>query len=87
MATEVMQEMQEGIDRWEGGLKATGGAIVPEKSWVYPIDFNFDNEGKWEYKNKEEIGAQFSVKDHKGEKIKPSGSKMHTGSISGTRRK
>jgi hypothetical protein len=86
-ATEVMQEMQEGIDRWEGGLKATGGAIVPEKSWVYPIDFNFDNEGKWEYKNKEEIGAQFSVKDHKGEKIKPSGSKMHTGSISGTRRK
>jgi hypothetical protein len=51
-ATEVMQEMQEGIDRWEGGLKATGGAIVPEKSWVYPIDFKFDNEGKWEYKKK-----------------------------------
>jgi hypothetical protein len=50
---EVMQEMQEGTDRWEGGLKTTGRAIVPEKSWVYPIDFKFDKEGRWEYKSKE----------------------------------
>ena len=34
--------MQEAINRWEGGLKTTGGAIVPSKSWVYPIDFKFD---------------------------------------------
>ncbi len=34
---EVMEKMQDSINRWEGGLKATGGAIVPQKSFVYPI--------------------------------------------------
>ena len=60
---DIMIDMQEGIDRWEGGLRTTGGAIVPEKSWVYPIDFTFDTTGKWKYKSVEEIGAQFSVRD------------------------
>ena len=60
---EIGTAMQEAIDRWEGGLKATGGAILPNKSWVYPIDFNFDNDGKAEYKTPEEIGHQFSVLD------------------------
>ena len=48
-------KMQEAINRWEGGLKTTGGAIVPTKSWVYPIGFSFDNNGKWKYKSTEEI--------------------------------
>ena len=30
-ADEIMSNMQESIDRWEGGLRTTGGAIVPEK--------------------------------------------------------
>ena len=47
--------------RWEGGLKATGGALVPEKSFVYPIDFKFDNSGKVWYKSVEEINAHFEV--------------------------
>ena len=29
--------MQNVLDRWEGGLKTTGGALVPSKSWVFPI--------------------------------------------------
>jgi hypothetical protein len=29
----VMQEMKQVSDHWEGGLKATGGALVPEKSY------------------------------------------------------
>ena len=33
----VMTNMQENINRWEGGIKLSGGAIVPHKSWVYPI--------------------------------------------------
>ena len=32
LSEEVMQNMQGGIDRWEGGLKLTGGAIIPKKS-------------------------------------------------------
>ena len=55
--------MQEAINRWEGGLKTTGGAIVPSKSWVYPIDFKFDSKGKPEYKSMEEIEQTYSVLD------------------------
>ena len=62
-ADEIMEDMQEAIHIWEGGLKATGGAIVPSKSWVYPIDFEFDNNGKWGYKSAEDIGFNFVVKD------------------------
>ena len=62
---EVMEAMQSAIQRWEGGLKMTGGAIVPEKSWIYPIDFKFDEQGRWSYKSTEEIDFQFTVKDHK----------------------
>ena len=72
----IMENMQQGIDRWEGGLKLTGGAIVPEKSWIYPIAFDFDNAGKWKYKKVETIDHIFSVQDHTGqrrilEKIEP----------------
>ena len=47
---EIMSNMQDSIDCWEGGLRTIGGAIVPEKSWVYPVDFKFDGSGRWTYK-------------------------------------
>ena len=59
----IMTAMQTSIDRWEGGLKSSGGAIVPHKSWVYPISFKFDDTGLWEYKSIEEIGSTFTVRD------------------------
>jgi hypothetical protein len=31
--------MQHMLDHWEGGLRATGGALVTEKSYWYTIDF------------------------------------------------
>ena len=61
---EAVERMQEAIHRWEGGLKATGGAIQPDKSWVYPIGFKFDASGKWEYDNEVNEKFQFQVKDH-----------------------
>jgi hypothetical protein len=36
---EVKSKLQEAVDRWEGVLSATGGAIVPEKTYWYLIDF------------------------------------------------
>ena len=60
---ETMEKMQEAIQAWEGGLKATGGAIVPAKSWVYPIDFKFNQKGEWSYKSLEDIDTQFEVQD------------------------
>lgn len=62
---EVMTEMQRAIDRWEGGLKATGGAIRPDKSWVFPISFKFNQMGQWEYCSLDDIDFTFSVKDCK----------------------
>ena len=38
---DVMREMQVVVDRWEGGLRATGGALVPSKSYWYMIDFKW----------------------------------------------
>ena len=41
--------MQRGINSWEGGIKATGGAIRPDKSFVYPISFDWDEHGAYEF--------------------------------------
>jgi hypothetical protein len=61
---ETLDKMQDAINRWEGGLKATGGTILPQKSFVYPIIFDFDQSGKWSYRKVEEVDHQFSVSDH-----------------------
>ena len=39
---EAYDRMQEAIDRWEGRLKATGGALRPDTSFVYPIILTWD---------------------------------------------
>jgi hypothetical protein len=65
-ANDVMEEMQQSLLRWEGGLKATGGALVPEKSFVYPIDFTFNNSGIASYKNIQEIAAHFEAPNAEG---------------------
>jgi hypothetical protein len=35
----VLMKFPQALDLWEGGIRATGGAIVPEKSHWYLIDF------------------------------------------------
>jgi hypothetical protein len=66
-ADEVMIEMQQAIARWEGGLKTTGGALVPEKSFVYPIDFKFNPAGIVSYKTVREIDAHFEAPNAEGQ--------------------
>jgi len=58
----VAAHMQQGIDAWEGGIRATGGALVPEKSFWYLVDFKWQA-GKWSYKTNEECPAELSVLD------------------------
>jgi len=36
----------EGIDRFEGGMRVTGGDARPDKSWTYLIEFQWVN-GEW----------------------------------------
>jgi hypothetical protein len=59
---EVTQEMQQGLDLWEGLLKATGGALVPEKSYWYLIDFKW-KDGGWKYATTEETQFELTMKD------------------------
>ena len=66
---EITHKMQEAIDRWEGGLKSTGGAIVPSKSWIYPIKFSFDDKGKASYLPTSEIDHEFTVADAQGQRV------------------
>ena len=56
----VLQEMQQAIDHWEGGLKATGGALVPEKSYWYLIDFVWTGD-RWRYATKEDLPGDISI--------------------------
>ncbi len=60
---EAAESMQQAIHRWEGGLKATGGAIRPDKSWIYPIGFTFDSAGKWRYIQNTKDDYNFMVRD------------------------
>ena len=57
---EILTEMQRALDHWEGGLKATGGALVPEKSYWYLIDFIWTGE-KWRYATKIDIPGDISI--------------------------
>jgi len=59
---EVAQDMQEGLDLWEGLLKATGGALVPDKSYWYLIDFKW-KEGAWKYATTEETQFNLTMRD------------------------
>jgi len=40
--------MQAALDLWNQGLRATGGALVPEKSFWYSINFKWRS-GCWSY--------------------------------------
>ncbi len=47
---EAKNKLQIAVDTWEGGLKATCGAVVPEKTFWYLIDFQWAT-GRWRYKS------------------------------------
>ena len=55
--------MQNSIHTWEGGLRATGGALVPEKSWVYPIKYIWNEQGDAKLETIDNLDVHFTVKD------------------------
>lgn len=57
--------MQEARDHWEGGLRASGGALVPSKSHWYLADFLWRN-GSWQYHTMEDTPGEISMLDHTG---------------------
>lgn len=58
---QVMDQFQHAMDCWEGGLRASGGALVPEKSFWYLIDWNW-NGHMWSHKEVADIPGDISVR-------------------------
>jgi hypothetical protein len=57
--------LQAAMDTWEQGLSATSGAIVPEKTFTFLVDFVWRG-ASWRYRTITESPATFSVRDIQG---------------------
>jgi len=63
MGQEVIPLMQVALSLWEQGLCTMGGALVPEKSFWYLIDFRWQG-SKWKYTTYETEPGELLMKDH-----------------------
>jgi hypothetical protein len=55
------------VDRWEGLLRASGGAIEPIKSWWVLVNFVWDdNLDNFRYRSIDEMPGELTVRDHTG---------------------
>ncbi len=61
----LIQAMQKVVDTWEGGIRASGGALVPSKSYWFLIHFIFEN-NKWRYANIDETPGNITIRDTSG---------------------
>ena len=64
-SSQVHDKMQDSINAWEGGIRVTGGAIVPEKSCWYLLDFKW-KQGRWPYSSLSESPGSLFVRDLSG---------------------
>ena len=64
---EACHSLQQAVDTWEGGLRATCTAIVPEKTFWYLIDFKWIS-GSWYYQSIEDSPASIFINDILGER-------------------
>jgi hypothetical protein len=62
---DVIPILQSAVENWEGGLKATCGAIVPEKTFWYLIDFDWSG-GRWTYKSNADAPGTVLLNDIEG---------------------
>ena len=60
--------MQASVDDWEGGIRATGGAIVPEKSHWYLVSFDWDGSA-WVYNSTADTPYEVTVRNSNGIRI------------------
>ena len=50
---DVDHNLQQALNWWEGGIKTTGGALVPDKTFWYGVKFRWEGT-KWKYVKGEE---------------------------------
>jgi hypothetical protein len=62
---EIAESAQRHLDEWEGLIRATGGALVPSKSFWYLVDFQWDGTD-WIYWDTADMPASISVRNTAG---------------------
>jgi hypothetical protein len=67
---EVAKMMQTVVDHWEGGLRATGGALVADKSYWYLIDFEWKG-NKWKYRKTASMPGEIDIRSVDGDSCIP----------------
>jgi len=65
---EIITALQESVDTWERGLNATSGAIIPEKTFWFLIDFAW-KAGQWRYKSIDESPGKLYANDIHGNRV------------------
>jgi len=62
---DVVRKMQEAAATWESCLAASEGALSPQKSFWYLIDYKWTGD-RWVYRTKEEMTATIQMHDKQG---------------------
>ncbi|CAJ1968496.1 unnamed protein product [Cylindrotheca closterium] len=58
----ICASVQDAATLWAGGIRAIGGAINPEKSFWWLIDFEWDSRtGKWKFRGKKAVVPDFAL--------------------------
>ena len=65
---QLTQEMQDVVDHWEGGLRATGGGLRADKSYWYLVDYQWRN-NKWCNKSITDAPGNITVREASGERV------------------
>ena len=65
-AVEILPQIQDAALLWSGGIRVTRGAIKPDKSFWWLLDYVWDStSGKWKSKNFMEESIQLEILDSK----------------------
>ena len=56
--------MQNSLNMWEGLIRATGGALNVIKGRWWLIDFEWDAQGRWKYKQKLRLDKKLTTRDY-----------------------
>ena len=67
--SDLIPEMQEALDHWEGGLRTSYGALIPSKSHWYLVGFKRKN-GFWnKYSSNADRPGDITLRDHLGDHV------------------
>jgi hypothetical protein len=65
--TDIFDLIQDSVTLWEGFIRASGGAIRPDKSHWYLVDFQWDANGDWSYvEENPAVDKALVVRNHVG---------------------